>query len=229
MPFYLPDEAKLQQVVTHFDQLVTLLKELLMPNQGAIAEQKAALNDLVYEIFGLTSVERALVEDTLKYSLGYFEWGKRKERTVKDSKSLPVQRPNPEMLQGYAEAFSEVVTTLLHYQGQTLNARVYHDGTPLSVVEFEVVSENEARPVEILNSSGELKARLKQLDKLLVEQQSETLYMRRHVRIYEQNRIYLVRPSEQRFWTRSQARADADSFVSELLALAKPQVMELSR
>jgi len=61
-----------------------------------------------------------------------------------------------------------------------------------------------------------MRKKLRELDNLLVEQQTPSIYIRRHVRIYDNNQVSLVRPSEQRFWTRSQALADADAFLAEL-------------
>jgi hypothetical protein len=57
---------------------------------------------------------------------------------------------------------------------------------------------------------------LRELDKLLLDKKGPSMYMRRHARIYDGKQVSLVRPSEQRFWTQSQARADADAFLAEL-------------
>jgi len=111
--------------------------------------------------------------------------------------------------------------SLLHYQNQTLNARVYQDGAPLSVVEFELVQTADAQAVRFISESKELHVLLYKLDRRLWERQASTLYTRRHVRIYDGPRFYVVRPSERRLWTRSQAYADAGSFVAEILSRSK--------
>ena len=69
-----------------------------------------------------------------------------------------------------------------------------------------------------------LRRTLQRLDKLLLEQRASTLYMRRHGRIYDGPWLYFVRPSECRFWTQSQARADADSFILELLDNSRREI-----
>ncbi|MBK6711247.1 MAG: hypothetical protein IPG51_13055 [Chloroflexi bacterium] len=61
-----------------------------------------------------------------------------------------------------------------------------------------------------------MRAKLRELDTSLLERNTPSMYMRRHVRVYDGNTVSLVRPSEQRFWTQSQARADADAFLAEL-------------
>jgi hypothetical protein len=57
------------------------------------------------------------------------------------------------MLQEYAQAFIDASTSCLHYQNQTLNARVYQDGAPLSVVEFELVQASDAQAVHFISGS----------------------------------------------------------------------------
>ena len=37
-------------------------------------------------------------------------------------------------------------------------------------------------------------------------------------------RLYMVRPGERRFWTRSQARSDADSFIVEMLNNSRTKI-----
>ena len=125
------------------------------------------------------------------------------------------------MLKEYAQEFIEVTTSLLHYQNQTLNARVYQDHAPLNVVEFELVNMADARDVRFVDKSKELHDLLYKLDRRLWERQASTLYTRRHVRIYDGPRFYVVRPGERRLWTRSQAYADAGSFVAEILSRSK--------
>ena len=125
------------------------------------------------------------------------------------------------MLKEYAQEFIEASTSLLHYQNQTLNARVYQDSAPLSVVEFELVQAADAQDVRFISESKELHDLLYRLDRRLWERQASSLYVRRHVRIYDGQRFYVVRPSERRLWTRSQAYADADSFIAEILSRSK--------
>ncbi len=155
--------------------------------------------------------------DMVQYEIEFFKWAKRDTRSFNDSKSHPVRHPDSIMFVEYAQTFTETVTTLLRYQAQTLNAVVYQDGAPLSVVGFELVSLADAKEVQVIDSSLSLRDILRKLDRLLLEQHTPALYMRRHVRIYEAGWLYLVRPSERRFWTHSQARADADSFIAESL------------
>jgi len=221
MPFLIPDEddPRLQHILNHFDQIVDLQENNLLADpagQAAIWEHEAAIAELVFDLYDLTSAERQLIQDTVDYGIDFFYWSKRKRRRPGGARA--VQHPDVGMLTAYANTFVETVTTLLRYQGQTLRALVYQDGAPLSVVAFELMDLADTRGTQVTESTDELRKVLHRLDRRLLEQHAPALYMRRHVRIYDGNRLYLVRPSERRFWTRSQALVDADSAVLEWLS-----------
>ncbi len=227
MPFVLPDkdDPRLKEALTLFEEIVLLYQKRDGLFGGKydedIEKAKERIDELVFDIYDVVPMEQQLVKDMVKYEIKFFEWSKRKTRRTNDEKAWPIRSPEASMLEEYAQEFIEVTTSLLHYQNQTLNARVYQDGTPLSVVEFELVQTDNAQAVRFINESKELHDLLYRLDRRLWERQASTLYVRRHIRIYDGQRFYVIRPSERRLWTRSQAYADADSFIAEILSRSK--------
>lgn len=232
MPFILPkkNDNRFATLLSIFDELCSLERDKNnLAIDTTIAERerlKAILDDLVFQIFGLSIIERQLVVDLVTHEIDFFRWSKQKNR--RPGQALSVQSPDVVMLREYVETFVDTVSMLLRHQGQTLNASVFKNGGPLTAVGFEVVGTEHVGEVKIKEGHAELRNTLRRLDKLLLERQSEQLYVRRHVRIYERNRFYLVRPSERRFWTKSQARVDADGLIVEWLARsAKSQEVPL--
>jgi hypothetical protein len=221
MPLQLPhkDDPRLQKILGHLRSIKELLEQEDLFRQAereaTIKREEAAINALVYELFNLHPIEQQLVEDMLEYGIKFFEWSKQKKRKSRGAK--PVQRPDEKMLQTYAEIFGRTATSLLRSKGKTLNATVYQNGAPLTVVTFDMVNAEKAQPVQVVTQADAMRRRLSELDTLLLEQKTPSMYVRRHVRIYEGNQISLIRPSEQRFWTQSQARTDADAFLAELI------------
>lgn len=220
MPFLIPDrdDPKLQDILLHLDQI----KSLLNTNQTffdpqrhkKVEDHKTAIHKLVYELFDLHPVEQQLIEDMVTYGIGFFEWAKRKTR--KPGEVLAVQKPNEELLKGYAETFIQTTAMFLQIKQQALKATVYKNGAPLTVITFELVDLDKVEPVQVITQPGEMRAKLRELDELLVARKTPSMYIRRHVRVYDGKQISLIRPSEQRFWTKSQARADADAFLADL-------------
>jgi hypothetical protein len=232
MPFIVPEEAdeRFKAILYHFDQIIGLDKQydsqLLMNANAQIQDHEDAIAELIFDLYSLTQEERHLVEDVVNYEIEFFYWSKRKQRKLNDSKAKAVRRPTSDMLEEYAITFVKTVNALLHYQDQMMSATVYHDGAPLSVVRFDLVDKSSGyvQMLGLIKESSILRDTLRRLDHLLLEQRTSTLYMRRHVRIYDGSQLYLVRPSESRFWTRSQALADVDSFIMELLAQSKKEI-----
>lgn len=222
MPFLLPnkDDPRLLDILHHLDRIKTLLNEknpfFNAKHDFEIRKIKGAINTLVYELYGLHPIEQQLVEDTLEYGLGYFNWMKRKNRKPQGAKA--VQRPDIKMLQRYATIFVRAATSFLRIKEQTLNATIYQNGAPLTVVSFEIVGDEEAKAVQLVTESNAMRTKLRELDEFLLARKTPSMYIRRHLRVYDGNQVSLVRPSEQRFWTPSQARIDADAFLAELLS-----------
>ncbi|MGH2498055.1 MAG: HsdM family class I SAM-dependent methyltransferase [Ktedonobacteraceae bacterium] len=227
MPLIIPDkdDPRLKEALTLFEEIVLLYQKRDEPLGGRydkdIEKAKERIDELVFDIYDVVPMEQQLIKDMVDYEIKFFEWSKRKKRHINDEKARPVRPPETSMLKEYAQEFIEVTTSLLRYQNQTLNARVYQDGAPLSVIEFELVQTADAQAVRFISESKELHDLLYRLDRRLWERQASTLYVRRHVRIYDGPRFYVVRPSERRLWTRSQAYADADSFIAEVLSRSK--------
>ncbi len=222
MPFLVPDQddPDFRQLIRHFDFIVQLVnqKDVLWSSahKDEIEKHKTAINTLVFKLFNLHPVEQQLVQDMLEYGIEFFNWSKRRTRRPRGAK--PVQEPGTEMLQAYADVFVRTVTSLLKIKNQTLNATVYKNGAPLTVASFEFVRRQDARPVCVITESDAMHTRLQELNEQVLEQKTPSMYLRRHTRVYDGNLVSLVRPSEQRFWTQSQARADADAFLAELLS-----------
>jgi hypothetical protein len=227
MPLIIPDkdDPRLKEALTLFEEIALLYQKRDEPLGGSydadIEKAKERIDEIVFDIYDVVPMEQQLVRDMVDYEIKFFEWSKRKTRHSNDAKAKPIQPPEASLLSEYAQEFIEVATSLLHYQNQTLNAVVFKDHTPLNVVEFELVNMADARNVRFVDESKELHDLLYKLDHRLWERQASTLYTRRHVRIYDGPRFYVVRPSERRLWTRSQAYADADSFIAEILSRSK--------
>ncbi len=222
MPFLIPpqDDARLQELLHHFDEIEFLLSDDETPFSAQrnlnLQAHKQAIDKLVFDIYGLHPIERQLVKDTLAYEIEFFNWVKRKTR--KPRAAVPVQRPDIPLLKSYAEVFIQVATSLLQVRHQTLAATVYKNGAPLTVLSFDLVNLGEARPVQVVTEPDAMRAKLHKLDHLILHKKTPSFYTRRHVRVYDGKQMSIIRPSERRFWSQSQARVDADAFLAELSA-----------
>jgi hypothetical protein len=57
---------------------------------------------------------------------------------------------------------------------------------------------------------------LKMLNMRSLQQKRPNVYVRKQYRYYDNNSIYIIKPNQKRFWTRSQAMDDATSLIIEI-------------
>ena len=57
---------------------------------------------------------------------------------------------------------------------------------------------------------------LSQLDSLLTEER-HNIYIRRNVRVYGKDAIYIVKPKQEKYWNYSSACRDADEIFSDIM------------
>ncbi len=92
---------------------------------------------------------------------------------------------------------------------------VYRGDAPLRVVSIRFSEVNGERTVTISDSADELEYALSRLDRQIIEEYSESVYVRRNVKFYDKDTLYITKPAEKRFWTRSMALRDADETLAE--------------
>ncbi len=98
----------------------------------------------------------------------------------------------------------------------TVIAEVFDVGNaPLAVVKFRIVP-IAGRHVSVRTvPHQELRNVLESIARELPDRIADRLYSRRNLRIYNDNDIYIVKPAEKRFWSRSAGLNDADYYLSD--------------
>jgi len=83
-------------------------------------------------------------------------------------------------------------------------------------VAVELVSEA-VEEIVIETSAQALDDVLQQLDQYLIDQRSPGVFIQRHVRAYLGKTIYIAKPDQKRYWTRSMALRDADDIYVDMM------------
>lgn len=188
-------------LATAFDRLL----EIESDDQRKNLEREMDL--AVLDALGLSTGDRILVRDMMAYTVDYFQKG---------AKSAAVLAPDRTALDRYVNSYSAVLKPILHAANLTINAKVYL-GTPLTVVSFQRIQGPGQQDNVVFASNQELTGLLENLDKLLIEQQSSSIYIRRCLKIYENNCLHIIKPAEKLLWTESAGLRDADETLVELI------------
>lgn len=120
-------------------------------------------------------------------------------------------------LRRYAEKLSGELNYILAYEGKKLVYQLYDIGptSPLTVVEFKQVSKTNIQTKKETVKVEGIEGILIRISKNLRNEISYRLFTQEHLRIYEKDILYIIKPAEKRFWTESAALNDVSSIIDE--------------
>ena len=184
----------------------------------------ASLDARVYSLFRLNEAERVIVEDALAYTIdGFFE----ADGTLGDEPTSSGGADDEAHLRGYCEHFIRVIQAGFG-EDKSVSATIFRaaqERMPLRLIAFRLGAE-ESTGVEVRDIASP--ALLRQLERLidLDTQFGGGLFNRRISRIYDASSgtptIYIVKPDQKRFWTRSAGLQDGDEVALDLLTWGRP-------
>ncbi len=205
LPFRFTDK-QIDKLAGNVDAIGKLMGEGLHETDAHICKIEADIDQIVYESLDLSKSERFLIDDVLEYSLDFFQEGE-------NSKACDIV--DTEDLEDYSETFCDAVNSILQFGESRAKAVVYRGDAPLRVVSIRFSEVNDERTVTISDSTEGLEHALSRLDRQIIEEYSESIYVRRNVKFYDKDTLYITKPDEKRFWTRSMALRDADETLAE--------------
>jgi hypothetical protein len=96
-----------------------------------------------------------------------------------------------------------------------VNATVYDVwlNDPLNLI---ALSFDDKKQSVTTKNVDELSPLLKKLNNYSLQQYGQNIYVRKQYKYFDTDKIYLIKPNQKRFWTRSQAMEDAQSLIIEI-------------
>lgn len=191
-PIPKPDDTDVVEACEIFDELVNY------PSKRQRLEQFAR------HMYRLKEYECHQVDDVLDYVFDYF---KNKNR------SLSFSQPVTDDFKLYYASLKEV---LINTFGSSVDfsGDLYFGNAPLSVLALNLRMQP-TKDLNIITNSDQLNEILLDLDSSLVDNQ-QMVFVRRNLRIYQQDKIYIVKPTQCKYWTYSAACRDADEIFQDV-------------
>jgi hypothetical protein len=206
IPAIFPKKYVENKIITQSFDAIVNQKLSVVPNEQLIEENEAILLNEFYKILNITEKEQILIQDTLKFSLNLFEQGENSiglKRTLRAENEAYAQMLRQELADFYSETNHKINVTIYDVQRFTpLN---------LAVLQF---SDTE-KPVEVKDEAA-IAPLLKELNRYSMREKGKSIYIQKQFRYYGRDTIYLIKPNQKRFWTRSQAKDDAMSLIIEI-------------
>ncbi len=171
----------------------------------------AIVNELVTDFYKLNESERILIDDTIKITLDYF---RRKD------KSIAVESVDKKTLKNYVDIFCNVLNNSFSSPKKVFTGKtIYLGESPLIVVSVHLIDKPDEAAFQVCSQDDELKKVLEDLEEILIEERSPSIYIKRNIRRYSGNTIFIVKPNQIRYWTKSVALHDADETYADIISL----------
>ena len=199
-----------------WDEVITIENELCESWRSASPSKRKELEDSLFksvcDLYGLNENECIIVDDMIRYTIDLY-LNRKKVKT----KRKGIKPPTSNQLQRYADRLCKQLNNILEFEGKILIYTVYDIRTDssLSVVEFKQVSQTTSNQKNSTARIEGLEELLIKLSKSSQNQISEHVYVRGHLRVYEGEYLYIIKPSEERFWSESAALNDSDAVIRE--------------
>lgn len=218
LPFPLPDvmpkPQRAWEIVNEVGQIVTSAAEKVAETFVNRVDRVRAASDsieiLIDEYFDILPLEKALIDDTLRVIIPSVRPTRTRSLVPTIDPSKDKQRDDYtkrlcETLNGWAKNGPFVV------QGRS--AASGRLGIGVAVLQKTLTGEAAFHPTE---GFGDLLAALEQLRKV-TSRRLNTFDLIRGAKVFDRNRLYLVKPIGQRFWTQTAALNDADEIAGTIL------------
>lgn len=164
-------------------------------------------NDRLMKLYGLDEAEKALVADTMRFTLDFFSH-KGDSDAIKPATETDVKK--------YLRNLCEILNNQFSPSGKSFIGTKYSTEGPLRIVSLQL-GPNDRGTVCEEQSENEMVNLLKQLDKELIEEREGSIYVRRHLRRYSKDSVHIIKPNQMRYWTMSSAISDADKVYADVM------------
>ena len=165
---------------------------------------ESGIDAFVFDLYRLRDYEVRLVLDALDYIYNYFD---------KKAKSVAFAKPTREVYKRYYSTLMDVLNNSLGHPFSP-SASFYIGESPLSVLMLSVDTPEET--LRFFDNCELTEQCLTQLDSLLTEKR-HNIYIRRNVRVYGDDAIYIIKPKQEKYWNFSSACRDADEIFSDIM------------
>lgn len=164
------------------------------------------LNNLILQLFNIDEESKQIISDFIQFQVDLFH---------NQSRSIALQSVQKNQVMDYSKVMIDKLNAFIGGQNLYVNATVFDIShySPLMMVKLSFSEEKET----IYVSNENVSAQLKQLDEKLWEEKASNIYVRKILNYKSDDDIFIIRPNQRRFWSKSMAMEDGSNLILEIL------------
>ena len=218
LPFLLPDRLSnsrrgweiVAEVANLVKEAMALADDDFVDRKELTRRTDESIDGLIDEYFDILPIEKVLINDTIKVIIPSV-------RPSRTRSSVPTIEPST---QQQRDAYTNRLCDTLNSWSKNATVKVQGCAVASGKLGIAVAvlqtSANAAAPVDLSENVDSLLVALNRLRKVST-QSLDTFELFRGVKVFDRNRLYLVKPIGQRFWTNTAALNDADEIAGTIL------------
>lgn len=193
-----------------FKNLISVHKEIENRIKSTVlktdySDLEKEIDDLIFNAYNINPSEKQIIEDFINISVDLF---------FNSEKSIVLKSVQPKQTVEYAEVLCNKLDCFLDGQNLFVNATVYKIRfSPLMMIKLTFAKNH----MDVFNSKEFVDEELKKIDQYLWEKKVNNIYFRKKLNYKIGNDIYIIRPNQRRFWSKSMALEDASELILEIL------------
>jgi len=218
LPFLLPDAQSdpkrchqiIREVVKIVDDCALHADADMVDRAGIVRTASAKIEPLVEEYFDILPAEKSLIDDTIRVTID-------STRPTRARPLVPTLIPATRTQQ---DAYRDRVCEMLNGWAKTgpFAVRGFVQGSGLLGVGIAVLEKvKRAQVNEAMADTDTNLIQLLDVVRKAIPRKHATLDVVRGVMVFDNNRLYVVKPIGQRFWTQTAAMNDADEIAGTIL------------
>lgn len=210
---YISKQIAIKEVVKIYDQIKIDL-DTNYPLKANIEQHEAMLDKVFSNGFGFSKNERIFIDDTIKYTIDLFHKG---------HKSIAIKPVKQNETIAYAKKLSSELNDILKLSELKVISNIYKTSLydPLCLVTLQFIDIDINEDVKVTKTDDEFNQILLKLNQYTLKEYSKGIYVQKNLTYFDEDKIYILKPNQKRFWTQSKAIEDAQNITLEIMSISE--------
>lgn len=218
LPFPLPEDTSnplssykiIVQVAKQMNELKASIEKNYMAQEEGTKAAIQNIEPLVYKYYGISKREQILIKDTATI------FKKSMMPSSANNKVRTIESPTPDERSNYVELLCNILNSWAKRSKFRVNGRIEYS----SVLGESIVTlwkSPKVERVKQIQTSDDLQVALKNIQQALPDQIGRFRYYR-NLKVFDGNKLYMLKPLARRHWTKTAAINDADEIAAAILS-----------